>query len=82
MHDSLLVYSHLNEQNMARTLAHTLFQRKASKDLDVEIVVAEEALACAHKVLQDLKIKRQLVFFSLTTSVVPLEGSLLASLIP
>ena len=82
MHDSLLVYSHLNNQNMARSLAHTLFQRKASKDLDAEIVAAREALARAHKVLQDLKIKRQLVLFSPTTSVVPLEGSLLAGLIP
>ena len=82
MHDSLLVYSHLNNQNMAQSLAHTLFQRKASKDLDAETVVAGEALAHAHKVLQDLKIKRQLVLFSPTTSVVPLEGSLLASLIP
>ena len=26
-----------------RSLANTLFQRKASKDLDVEIVAAEEA---------------------------------------
>ena len=82
MHDSLLVYSHLNNQNMARFLAHTLFQRKASKDLDAEIVATGEALARAHKVLQDLKIKRQLVLFSPTTSVVPLEGSLLAGLIP
>ena len=41
-----------------RSLAHTLFQRKASKDLDAEIVAAENALARAHKVLQDLKIKR------------------------
>ena len=67
---------------MARSLAHTLFQRKASKDLDAEIVATGEALARAHKVLQDLKIKRQLVLFSPTTSVVPLEGSLLAGLIP
>ncbi|KAL0010920.1 hypothetical protein SO802_006028 [Lithocarpus litseifolius] len=34
-----------------RSLAHTLFQRKASKNLDTEIVIAEEALARAHKVL-------------------------------
>ena len=65
-----------------RSLAHTLFQRKASKDLDAEIVAAEEALACAHKVLQDLKIERQLVLSSPTTSAVPPKSSLLASLIP
>ena len=82
MHDSLLVYNHLNKQNMAQSLAHTLFQRKASKDLDAEIVAAEEALSHAHKVLQDLKIKRQVVLFFPTTSVVPPEGSLLAGLIP
>ena len=82
MHDSLLVYNHLNKQNMAQSLAHTLFQRKASNDLDAEIVAAEEALACAHKVLQDLKIKRQVVLFSPTTFVIPPEGSLLAGLIP
>ena len=44
-----------------RSLAHTLFQRKASKDLDTEIVATEEVLACAHKALQDLKVKKQLV---------------------
>ena len=41
-----------------RSFAHTLLQRKASKDLDAEIVAVENALARAHKVLQDLKIKR------------------------
>ena len=59
-----------------RSLAHTLFQRKASRDLDAKIVVAEKALARAHKVLQDLKIKRQLILSSLTTSIVPPEGFL------
>ena len=38
-----------------RSLAHTLFKRKASKDLDAKIVAAEEVLARAHKALQDLK---------------------------
>lgn len=47
---SLLEYLH--------TLAHALFQRRASKDLDVEIFAAKEALARAHKVWQDLKIKK------------------------
>ena len=41
-----------------RSLAHTLFQRQASKSIDVEIAVAEETLARAHKTLQDLTIKR------------------------
>ena len=41
-----------------RLLAHVLFQRQASKSIDAEIVAAEEALARAYKVLQDLKVKR------------------------
>ena len=41
-----------------RSLAHALFQRQASKSIDAEIATAEEALACAHKTLQDLKIRR------------------------
>ena len=49
-----------------RFLAHMLFQRKASKDLDIEIVATEEALARAHKALQDLKVKKQLVLSSST----------------
>ena len=68
-----------------RSLAHALFQRKASRDLDVEIVAAEEALACAYKVLQDLKIRKQQTLSSpatSSTSTVPREGSLLAGLIP
>ena len=68
-----------------RSLAHALFQRKASRDLDVEIVAIEEALARAYKVLQDLKNrKQQSLSFSATSSIfaVPLEGSLLAGLIP
>ena len=36
-----------------RSLAHMLFQRQASKSLDVEIVAAEEALAHTHKILQE-----------------------------
>ena len=43
---------------------------------NILIVVAEKALARAHKVLQDLKIKRQLILSSLTTSIVPPEGFL------
>ncbi|XP_075645357.1 uncharacterized protein LOC142616375 [Castanea sativa] len=34
-----------------RLLAHMLFQRRASKSIDVEIAAAEKALARAHKVL-------------------------------
>ena len=41
-----------------RLLAQVLFQRQASKSIDAEITAAEEALAHAHKTLQDLKIKR------------------------
>ena len=41
-----------------RSLAHTLFQRQPSRSIDAEIAAAEEALARAHKTLQDLKIKR------------------------
>jgi len=49
-----------------RSLAHMLFQRQASKNLNAEIAAAEEALACAHKVLQDLKVRRQRVLSSST----------------
>ena len=41
-----------------RSLTHMLFQRQASRNLDAKIVVAEEALVHAHKVLQDLKVRR------------------------
>ena len=65
-----------------RSLAHMLFQRKVSKDLDVEIVVAEEALARAHKILQDLKVKKQQFLSSSPAPTIPSGGSLLAGLIP
>lgn len=65
-----------------RSLAHMLFQRKVSKDLDVEIVVAEEALARAHKILQDLKVKKQQFLSSSPVLTIPSGGSLLAGLIP
>ena len=64
-----------------RLLANMLFQRQASKGIDAKIVAAKEALARAHKVLQDLKVKRQRV---LSSSVVPAifpDGSLLAGLV-
>ena len=66
------------------SLAEALFQRKTSKDLDVEIVAVEEVLAYAHKLLQDLKIRKQQALSSPATSstAVPPEGFLLASLIP
>ena len=65
-------------------MAHALFQRKASRDLDIEIAAAKEALSHAHKVLQDLKIKKQqsLSSASSSTSAIPQEGSLLVDLIP
>uniref|UniRef100_A0A7N2KLD9 PGG domain-containing protein n=1 Tax=Quercus lobata TaxID=97700 RepID=A0A7N2KLD9_QUELO len=57
-------------------------QRKASKDLDADIVAAEEALARAHKALQDLKVKKQLVLSSSTVPAIPSGGSLLTGLMP
>ena len=57
-----------------------LFQRQASKSIDVEIVTVEEALAHAYKVLQDLKDKRQRVLSSSAVPIISPDGSLLASL--
>lgn len=51
-----------------RSIAHALFQRKIFKDLDDEIAAIEEALAHAHKVLQDLKIRKQQALSSSATS--------------
>ena len=65
-----------------RSLAHILFQRKASKDLDAEIASAEEALARAHKALQELKVKKQQILSSSTVPTIPSGGSLLIGLIP
>ena len=65
-----------------RLLAHMLFQRQASKSIDVEIVTVEEALAHAYKVLQDLKDKRQRVLSSSAVPIISPDGSLLASLMP
>ena len=64
-----------------RSLAHTLFQRQASKSIDAEIAAAEEALARTHKTLQDLKIKRQRVLSSSAVPTISSDGSLLAGLI-
>ena len=72
-----------------RLLAHVLFQRQTSRSIEsylrfsvpVEIVAAEEALAHAHKVLQDLKVKRQRVLSSSTVPAISPYGSLLAGLI-
>ena len=65
-----------------RTLAQMLFQMKVSKDLDAEIAVVEEALARAHKALQDLKVKKQLVLSSSIVIAIPSGDSLLTGLIP
>ena len=59
-----------------------LFQRRISKDLDAEIAAAEKALAHAHKVLQDLKVKKQRFLSSSPVPVIPSGGFLLADLIP
>ena len=65
-----------------RSLAHMLFQMKVSKDLDAEIAVVEEALTRAHKALQDLKVKKQLVLSSSIVIAIPSGDSLLTGLIP
>ena len=62
-------------------LAHMLFQRQSSKSIDIEIAAAEETLARAHKVLQDLKVKQERILSSSTMLVIPPDGSLLAGLI-
>ena len=64
-----------------RLLARMLFQRQTSKSIDVEIAAAEETLARAHKVLQDLKVKQERILSSSTMLVIPPDGSLLAGLI-
>lgn len=63
-------------------LAHVLFQRQSFKSIDTEIAVAEEVLAHAHKVLQDLKVKRQRILSSLAVPAISPDASLLAGLIP
>ena len=63
------------------SLAHALFQRQVSRSIDAKIATVEEALARAHKNLQDLKIKRQRVFSSSTVLAVSSDDSLLADLI-
>ena len=64
------------------SLAHMLFQKQASKNIDAEIAVVEEALAYAHKILQDLKVIRQRVLASSAIPATSPDGSLLAGLIP
>ena len=59
-----------------------LFKRKVSKDLDTEIAATEEALAYAHKALQNMKVKKQLVLSSSTVHAIPSRGYLLTSLAP
>ena len=64
------------------SLAHMLFQRQASRNLDAEIVAVEKALVCAYKVLQDLKVKRRQVLSSPTVPTISPDSSLLADIIP
>ena len=64
-----------------RSLAHALFQRQASKSIDAEIAAVEEALARAHKTLQDLKIKRHRVLSSSAVLAISSDDSLLVGLI-
>ena len=64
------------------SLAHMLFQRQASRNLDAKIATtAKEALARAHKVLQDLKVRRQCVLSSSTIPTISPNISLLVDLI-
>ena len=63
-----------------RSLAHALFPRQASRSIDAKIAAAEEALARAHKTLQDLKIKRQRILSSSAVPAISSDGSLLAGL--
>ena len=65
-----------------RSLTHMLFQKQASRNLDAEIAATEEALARAHKVLQDLKVKRQCVLSSSVVPAISPDSSLLVGLIP
>ena len=65
-----------------RSLVHMLFQRWASRSIDVEITAAEEALARAHKVLHDLKVKRQRVLSSSVVPAISSDNSLLTGFIP
>ena len=50
--------------------------------IDTEIAAAEEVLARAHKVLQDLKVKQQRILSTLAVPVISPDASLLAGLIP
>ena len=59
-----------------------LFQRQSFKSIDTEIAAAEETLVYAHKVLQDLKVKRQRILSTLSVPVISPDASLLAGLIP
>ncbi|XP_050241965.1 uncharacterized protein LOC126690893 [Quercus robur] len=68
--------------NHLRLLAHMLFQRQSFKSINTEIAAVEEVLAHAHKVLQDLKVKRQRILSTLTVPVISPDASLLAGLIP
>ena len=53
------------------SITHPLFQRKITKDLDVEITTAKEALARSHKVLEDLKTRKRQALSSSASSSTP-----------
>ena len=59
-----------------------LFQRRASRSIDVEISTVEEALARTHKSLHDLKFKRQMIQSSSAVPAISPDSSLLTGLIP
>ena len=62
---------------MEEALEITVLDPVSGLHLDAKIATAEVALARAHKVLQDLKVKKLLVLSSLTVPTIFLEGSLL-----
>lgn len=67
-----------------QSVAHALFQRSATKDLNAEIVVAKEALAHAQGVLQDLEAWKKKTLSTIATSsspTIPQEDFLFAGLL-
>lgn len=65
-------------------VAFVFFQKKAKKDLNVEIVLAREALAHAQEALRNLEACKELSLSTIATSsslVVPQEVSLFVGLL-
>ena len=67
-----------------RSMAYAFFQMRATKDLNAEIVVVREALACAQGVLYDLEAWRKQALSTIATSsspMVPQEDTFLTGLL-